>query len=142
MEHGINEELLQNTSDACSSLKLTNKPYLRPTEKTSPGMRSSRQQFWFSFLLLLNTFLCLVFIRSASPTTNCRQRLRAGRTRSCGSILDRSMKFSSPKRPDWLCNPHIGSSSAVTKTGTGKYHLKIVLKVKITPQTPSCRKRE
>jgi len=57
MEHGINEELLQNTSNACFSLKLTNKPYVRPTEKTSSGKRSSRQQFWFGFLLLLNTFV-------------------------------------------------------------------------------------
>jgi len=61
-EHGFNAELLQNTSNACSSLKLTNKPYLRPTEKTSQGKRSARQQFWFCSLLLLNTSLCLVFI--------------------------------------------------------------------------------
>ena len=97
MEHGINEELLQNTSDACSSLKITNKPYLRPTEKTSPATRSSRQKFWFSFSLLLKTFLCLVSIRSVSRTLNCRQRLRDGRIRSCGSILGRSKILSLPR---------------------------------------------
>jgi hypothetical protein len=52
MQHGINAELLQNSSNACSSLKLTNKPYMRPAEETSAGKRSSRQQFWL-FLTLI-----------------------------------------------------------------------------------------
>jgi hypothetical protein len=147
MQQGINMELLQNTSNACSSLKLTNKPYLRPTEKISRGKRSSRHQFWFCFLRLLNTFLCLVFIRSVSCTINCWQRLRAGRTRSCVSILGRSKKLSLHRnvQTDSVTHPFFhtgGSSSAGTEIGAGKYRLKIVLKVKMTSQTPSCRKRE
>lgn len=147
MQHGINVELLQNTSNACSSLKLTNKPYLRPTEKTSPGKRISRQQFWFCFLRLLNTFLYLVFISSVSLTINCWQRLRAGRTRSCGSIRGRSKKLSLHQNvhTDSVTHPFFytgGSSSAGTEDEAGKYRLKIVLKVKMTPQTPSRRKRK